>query len=54
MKLGPVVEKVVSNEISIKVRRIGEIVFIPYRMVFHSTIIGTHPVIKDFMNIFIV
>ncbi|KAF9672269.1 hypothetical protein SADUNF_Sadunf11G0023800 [Salix dunnii] len=51
MKLGSMVVKVSDKEISTKVRgNSGEITTIPYGMVVWSTGIGTHPVIKDFMQ----
>ncbi|KAJ6292458.1 hypothetical protein OIU78_024601 [Salix suchowensis] len=51
MKLGSMVVKVSDKEISTKVRgNSGEITTIPYGMVVWSTGIGTHPVIRDFMQ----
>lgn len=42
--------KVSDKEISTKVRGNGEINSVPYGMVVWSTGIGTHPVIRDFMQ----
>jgi len=51
VKLGSMVVKVSDKEISTKVRgNGGEITAIPYGMVVWSTGIGTHPVIRSFMQ----
>ncbi|XP_050213177.1 external alternative NAD(P)H-ubiquinone oxidoreductase B3, mitochondrial-like [Mercurialis annua] len=50
VQLGSMVVKVSDKEISTKVRGNGSTASIPYGMVVWSTGIGTHPVIRDFMQ----
>ncbi|XP_042495061.1 external alternative NAD(P)H-ubiquinone oxidoreductase B3, mitochondrial-like [Macadamia integrifolia] len=50
VKTGSMVTKVTDSAISTKEVKSGEVSSVPYGMVVWSTGIGTHPVIREFMN----